>query len=124
MGKGRPTKYGKDILEKTLDYIDHYDSKYDDLIPSIAGLSVVLGIARETVRAWGHEENKCDFSAMLDKLLSKQEKLLINGGLGGVMNATITKLVLAKHGYSDKQEVDHTTGGEKITAIERTIVDS
>jgi hypothetical protein len=30
------------------------------------------------------------------------------------MNANITKLLLSKHGYSDKQEIDHTTNGKDV----------
>jgi len=41
---------------------------------------------------------------------------LLSGGLSGSMNSTITKLVLSKHGYSDKvdQTVDHTTNGKDL----------
>jgi hypothetical protein len=40
-----------------------------------------------------------------------QERTLLNGGLGKDFNPVITKLVLGKHGYSEKQEIQHT--GEK-----------
>jgi len=32
---------------------------------------------------------------------------LVNKGLTGDFNATITKLMLANHGYSEKQSIDH-----------------
>ncbi|WP_415843310.1 terminase small subunit [Xenorhabdus thuongxuanensis] len=32
---------------------------------------------------------------------------LINKGLTGDFNSTIAKMMLTKHGYSDKQEIDH-----------------
>jgi len=35
--------------------------------------------------------------------------MLISGGLRGEMNSTITKLMLANHGYSDKVEQAHTS---------------
>ena len=54
----------------------------------------------------GKEEDKAEFSAMLGKMLSRQERTLLSGGLGGNMNANICKLVLAKHNYSDKQEIE------------------
>ena len=37
---------------------------------------------------------------------------LIAKGLKGEFNASITKLMLTKHGYTDKQDV--TTGGKEL----------
>ncbi len=122
MAFGRPTKYNPEILEKTKDYIKNF-SKYGDIIPSIAGLACELELSRETLHTWSKEKGKEDFSDMLATLLSKQERTLLSGGLSGEMNSTISKLVLAKHNYSDKQETDITTGGEKIEVITRTIID-
>jgi hypothetical protein len=41
--------------------------------------------------------------------------LLIDGGLIGDFNPTITKLMLTKHGYSDKQEVDNKSSDGSMT---------
>jgi len=38
-------------------------------------------------------------------------------GLGGTMNAQITKLVLGKHGYSDKVEQDLTTSDGSMKPV-------
>ena len=38
--------------------------------------------------------------------MAKQEKTLVNGSLRGEMNPAISKMMLTKHGYSDKQEID------------------
>ena len=35
--------------------------------------------------------------------------MLINGGLMGDFNASIAKVMMTKHGYSDKQEIDNTS---------------
>ena len=43
-----------------------------------------------------------------------QELTLLNGSLTSGLNANIAKLVLGKHGYSDKQETDITSKGESI----------
>lgn len=120
MAGGRPTKFTDETLGKVKSYIKNYKDE-DDLIPSLAGLAVFLGINRATVYDW--KENKPAFSDMLEELLFIQEKILLTGGLSGNMNSTITKLVLAKHNYSDKQETDITTGGEKIEVITRTVID-
>ena len=50
-------------------------------------------------------ENK-EFSDILADIKAKQESVLINKGLSGDFNSAITKLVLGKHGYHDKQDMD------------------
>jgi hypothetical protein len=99
----------EDNLEAAQKYVDGEYIAAGDLIPSVAGLAVYLGKTRETMYAWGRESEQ--FSDILAKLLTVQEKTLLSGGLGGTMNSTISKLVLSKHGYSDRSEVE-----QKITA--------
>ena len=103
MAGGRPTKCTPELLEKTRDYIENYQH-YGDLVPSIAGLAVEVGVRRETLHAWNGQEGKEEITNMLAEMLSIQERKLLSGGLGGDMNSNITKLMLCKHGYSDKQE--------------------
>jgi len=98
----RPTKYNKDILAKANDYLTHY--KEFEPVPSIAGLAVYLDISRETVRDWASQENKEEFSGIVQQVMTKQELELLKGGLKGEYNASITKLMLTKHQYSDKTE--------------------
>jgi len=43
-----------------------------------------------------------------------QERKLICNGLMGDFNPAITKMMLTKHGYSDKMETDITTKGQSI----------
>ena len=123
MGAGRPTKCTPELLAKTRHYIDNYES-YGDLVPSIAGLSVEVGVRRETLHAWNGQEGKEEITNMLAEMLSVQERKLLSGGLGGDMNSNITKLMLCKHGYSDKQETnftgDLTTGVYELTDTERS----
>ena len=100
---GRPTKYTRELLDKTLDYIDNYES-YGDTVPQIAGLAQVLDTTRETLHAWLNDETKPEFSNMVSKIMSLQERTLVNGGLGNKYNSGITKLILSKHGYTEKQD--------------------
>lgn len=109
MPAGRPTKYTPELIEQTLEYIENYE-EHDDVIPSIAGLSCVVDVSRSTLHDWATHDDKKEFSDILQKLLSKQEKILFNKGLSGDFNANITKLALGKHGYTDKQDV---TSGDK-----------
>jgi len=108
---GRPSKYPEDIEER----IEAYKSACAT-VPSVAGLAVFLKVGRRTVYGWAEE--RPEFSHMLEELLAEQESRLLDGGLGGDYNATITKLMLAKHGYVEKQEVTGNNGGpiEVITS--------
>jgi len=119
----RPTKYSDDIIKKSLDYLENY-SNYGDLIPQIAGLALHLGVRRETLHQWAKEENKAQFSNIFEAVKGKQEKTLINGSLGGEFNPAISKMLLTKHGYSDKQEVsaDVTSKGDKIQLPMHTFI--
>lgn len=114
----RPTKYSKTLLKRAADYITTYQ-QYGDAIPSIEGLSIVIGVNRSTVYAWKAEHP--EFSNMLDELLAAQARVLMNNGLTGDFQPTIAKLVLAKHGYHDKQETE-ISGGVEVKTIERRIV--
>lgn len=107
---GRPTKYTDQTCQQARDYIENYD-KEEDMIPSIAGLAVYLGVSRETIYDWASQEEKQDFSDILTQLLATQERILIGKGLSGKFNSTITKLVLGKHGYSEKKELSGDGGG-------------
>jgi len=39
----------------------------------------------------------------------------VNRGLDGTFNAAITKLILHNHGYSEKQELAHTSPDESMS---------
>ena len=77
-----------------------------DMIPSVAGLACYLGVSREIIYNWRDKDET--FFNILRSILTLQERTLLNGGLGKDFNPVITKLVLGKHGYSDKQEEDNS----------------
>jgi len=104
---GRPTKYNTALLEKAQHYLDNY-GEYGDIIPSLAGLALVLGLSRETLRLWSKDEDKKEFFGILERINQKQECVLINNGLNGTFNSNIAKLVLGKHGYQDRQQQEGT----------------
>ena len=111
MAMGRPSLYSEAIIAKAEEYLKTYQDD-GDLIPSAAGLALKLGITKSTIYDWASKYQ--DFSDMLGKMNAEQESKLLRGGLSGTFNATIAKLVLAKQGYSEKQEIDHTTNGKDI----------
>lgn len=123
MPAGRPTVYSNDTLKMARGYLTTFKDM-GDVVPSIAGLACVLGVTRETCRAWGNDPAKAEFSAILDELLQRQERELLNNGLAGNFNAPITKMMLSKHGYSDKIEQDNTSSDGSMTpqVIERVII--
>lgn len=114
MPAGRPTVYSKDMIKEARNYIQcHLD--FGDPVPTVAGLACVLGIVRDTCYAWGDDPEKPEFSDILEELAQKQERVLIGKGLLGYFNAPITKMMLTKHGYSDRIEQDHTSKDGTMT---------
>ena len=108
MTTGRPSKYTPELLERAREYVAGYN-ELGDLVPSVAGLAVEIGVTRETCHVWANDPEKDEFSNILKELAQKQERSLLNGGLAGAFNASITKMMLTKHGYSDRVENDHTS---------------
>lgn len=103
----RHTDYSEAALSKARDYLKNPTS-YGDVVPTVAGLSIVLDVARSTVYLWAKEHK--EFSDSLEDLMSVQEKELITNGLQSLFNPVIAKLMLGRHGYSDKQEVTGKDG--------------
>ena len=102
MPAGRPTKYSETVIEQTLKYLSEDHAKVGDLVPSISGLTDYLDVNNSTVYLW--RDKHPEFSNMLEKIKRKQERMLLSGGLSGDYNLNITKLMLAKHGYTDKDK--------------------
>lgn len=119
---GRPTKYNDALQAEAERYVYEWSS-YDN-IPSRVGLCCFLGIAKHTSFEWA--KLYPDFSATLQAVESLQEREAVNKGITGEFNSTITKLVLANHGYSDKIEQAHTSPDGSMTpqVIERRVVDA
>ena len=116
---GRPTKYNGEILTKSRLYISTYES-FGDVIPSIAGLASVLDVSRTLLYDW--EKKYPEFLYILEAIKREQQKVLLNKGLSGDFNSAITKLVLGKHGYHDKQDIETPNGiqvniGEEFAGI-------
>ena len=124
MPAGRPSDYTPEIVEKAWAYVNGGWEEVGDPVPSVAGLACEIGIRRETCHVWANDETK-EFSNILSAIAEKQERQLLRGGLSSVFNASITKMMMTKHGYSDatKNEVSGPDGGAIPVEIKRTIVD-
>lgn len=109
----RPTDFSDQILIDAWGYVTEFandEGKGENLkvqLPTIEGLALFLEISRSTLYLW-QKEHKA-FSDIIEVLQQKQAQALINNGLSGNYNPTIAKVLLTKHGYTDKQEIDQKT---------------
>ena len=107
---GRPTILDDTLLQKAQTYIHCY-KQLGDVIPSVAGLACFIGVTRETIYDWSRKGGS--FSDIHREIMQTQERELTAGALRGTYNPAITKLLLTKHGYSDK--VDQTNRNVDMT---------
>lgn len=112
MPAGRPTDYTEQLVEKAWAYANGGWKAVGDRVPSIAGLACEIGVRRETCHAWANDKTK-EFSNILAQIAQMQERTLINRGLDGDFNPSIAKMILTKHGYSDK--VDNVSSDGSMT---------
>jgi len=118
MDAGRPTDYSPEIIERAEKYLEECKDSFEFAVsdngkfshafrqvnlPSVEGLAAYLGKARSTLYLWAKEHE--EFSDIFEKILAEQAKRLINNGLSGDYGATIAKLMLTKHGYTDRQDI-------------------
>lgn len=106
----RPTEYSQDIIVKGEEYLNSLPP--DEVVHSIEGLALYLNIHRSTVYTWKDEEGKEEFSDIVERVLSKQSKSLVNKGLSGDFTPQIAKVMMTKHGY--REGVDHTTNDKDL----------
>ena len=103
MAAGRPTDYTPTLVKKARAYLASLPK--DEVVHSIEGLADHLGISRSTIYEWVKNEDKREFSDIVEKVMTLQGKSLINGSLANKLNAPISKLMLSKHGYRDSQDI-------------------
>ncbi|HEY9814982.1 MAG TPA: terminase small subunit [Candidatus Obscuribacterales bacterium] len=103
---GRPTDYNEEVQAKADEYVGGGYIECGDVVPSIAGLACELHKRRTLLYAWADKHPA--FKDTLETIQEVQERKLLSGSLSGQHNATIAKLMLANHGYSDKQSQEIT----------------
>lgn len=119
---GRPPIYNKQIISKAKEYLKSckdeevqkvkqeneekgyvmYENVFNVKIPTKGGLAVALNIARDTLYDWASKYK--EFSDIMERLGAEQEERLINNGLSGRYNSTLSKVLLSKHGYREGLE--------------------
>ncbi len=122
---GRPTKYNDKILKKAQNYLDTYKESMP--VPTVVGLAKACEVATNTVYNWVKNGHACEkFLRIFTRVEQDQHEELIKHGLLGTFNPAITKMMLTKHGYSDRQEIDHQSsdGTMKPTTVTIVAVDS
>lgn len=115
---GRPTEYSQEIIEKTLEYLSNCGVFTDPdtgkiisvNLPSIEGLAYEIKVSKNTLYEW--EKKHTELKDVMDDLRAKQAQFLINNGLSGTFNPTITKVILTKHGY--REGIDQTTNDKEL----------
>ena len=100
---GRPTNLTKEVIKQAWDYVDGFEA-HGHAVPSVVGLCKVINRSKSSVYRWAEEENS-EFWDILRAINENQELVTFNRALTGDYNASIAKLLLGKHGYSDKQEI-------------------
>ena len=111
---GRPTKLTGELLEKAEEYVYDFRAN-EDVVPSVAGLACYLEISRSSL--YNYKDENARFLDIVERVELLQEKMLVNGGLMGDFNPTIAKLMMTKHGYSDKQEVDNRSSDNSMRPV-------
>jgi hypothetical protein len=99
--------YGEGILRKAKEYYDIYANggkigKF--IVPTMEGYALYMSINTDTIYEWLKDTKKKEFSEITRMLQNLRAQMLQNEGLLGTWNSNITKLLLSKHGYSEKTE--------------------
>jgi len=123
MPAGRPTYYTPELVAKAWEYANGGWIVAGDPVPSVAGLACEIGVRRETCHAWAKDETK-EFSNILGVIAENQERQLVKNGLLGEFSSPITKMMMTKHGYSDKLEQDHTSSDGSLRPTTIIIADA
>jgi|TARA_R110000803_G_scaffold184097_1_gene246417 hypothetical protein len=103
----RPTKYTPEILAKAKEYLNCYETA----VPSRQSLALYLDVALSTIDLWDKEH--AEFSGTLRRIKYTQFEKTLDGGLRGELSASISKLIMHNHGYTDK--VDTTSSDGSMT---------
>lgn len=132
MPAGRPIEYDyerlgpliEEYINKCVDEVEEYhktrgekSDSYERLVrvklPTIEGLALYLGIDKTTVYEW--EKTYAEFSHDVKRVRALQAERLINSGLSGDYNPMIAKVLLTKHGYNDKTDINLRDTSEEPT---------
>ena len=118
---GPPSKWNESIITKARHYLANYQD-YGKNIPTVARLSQVLNISRDRIYKWAQQKDKKELKYILSELKCIQEAELLENGLTGDYNPTITKLLLSKHGYHDNPQGNQASSGITVNVNRSGVV--
>jgi len=118
---GPPSKWDASIITKARHYLANYQD-YGKNIPTVARLSQVLNISRDRIYKWAQQKDKKELKYILSELKCIQEAELLENGLTGDYNPTITKLLLTKHGYTDNPNGNQGVSGITVNVNRSGVV--
>ena len=106
---GRPPKYGspEELEQSCIDYFEYCNKEGEKA--TITGLALFLGFCDRS--SLSDYAEKKEFSHII-----KRAKLVVENSYE-LSGGTIDIFALKNMGWSDKQEVDHTTKGESLNDV-------
>ena len=104
---GRPTSWSEELEDKAWEYVNGGWQEQGDAVPMVVGLCCYIDRSKSIIYDWAKDERK-KFSDIIGKIAELQESVTFNKSLTGEYNATMAKLLLTKHGYSDKVDSELT----------------
>lgn len=110
---GRPSELNEQVIECGWAYLKGGYKDQGNAVPSVAGLAFALGKSRNAMYEWAAQSQ--EFNDILKSINTAQEMLLVDGALTGEFNPSFTKLLMTKHGYSEKTETNHTSSDGSMT---------
>jgi len=134
----RPTDYSEEILQKARQYLEKCNDDYELMkntevtqtktiewlsfeekketkllklkvkLPTIDWLAKYINVNKSTIYEWLKKSEYVEFSNLYNELMEEQAERLINMSLSNDYNSSISKLLLTKHWYIEKSEVEET----------------
>lgn len=106
--RGPKGKRPADVPKALADYLATVS-----VYPNVYEFAEFMHICEDTLYEWAKTDE--EISESITKIKKVQQLGLVRGGLEGILNPTITKLILScNHGMSEQARIDHTTQGEKV----------
>ena len=115
---GAPTKYKKEFIGKATEYLDTYE-QLGDKIPTIEGFADHIEVSKKTIYNWVSGKKPIaskEFLHALERIGTRQGKILQNKGLDSTFNSTIAKLMLSAN-HDMREKTDTTSDGESINTL-------
>jgi hypothetical protein len=136
---GRPTDYKDEYNDMVDEYLSQCQEEWEEFhktrgeksdtyekklmkvnLPTVEGFAEYLNQSRRVLFKWAEEYPR--FMHSLDRVKEAQYKRLIEGGVSGVYNQMITKLILSSnHGMRERNDV--TSGDKPIGSLAELVTE-